>query len=188
MQQYTMSQQSEKIATAFKKSNASVVLYPEHSLNRKLKQIPATEQLYQQMINVTPSSLSKIAFNVHANADTPWYYPSGTALTVDHTSRGHHTVNRVESSGLGRWTWFHLKGRLNTFASYIAAYRPCRNVKDVASTWNQHVRYFSKKGISSPKSRDTFDDDLIILLQIMIRNGDNVILGINMNEDVRNGN
>ena len=80
-----------------------------------------------------------------------------------------------------------LEGRLNTFVTYIAAYRPCCNEKDVASTWNQHVRYFSEKGITSPNPRDLFDVDLIALLQIILRNGDNVVLGIDMNKDVRTG-
>ena len=80
-----------------------------------------------------------------------------------------------------------LEGRLNTFTSYIAAYQPCHNEKDVASTWNQHVRYFSDKGIQSLNPRDIFNHDLTALLRIMLRNGDNVILGIDMNEDVRTG-
>ena len=102
MGQYIMHNKSEQIATAFKKSNASVALYAEHSLNQKSKEIPITERFHQRMINVNPSSLSKIAFNTHANDDTPWCYPGGTALTVDRISRGHHTKNGVDSSGLGR--------------------------------------------------------------------------------------
>ena len=74
-----------------------------------------------------------------------------------------------------------LEGRLNTFVTYIAAYQPCRNEKDISSTWNQHVRYFREKGITSPNPRDLFDADLIALLQIILRNGDNVVLGIDMN-------
>ena len=52
-----------------------MALYAEHSLNQKLKQIPVTELFHQQMINVNPPFLLKIAFNDHANVDTPWYYP-----------------------------------------------------------------------------------------------------------------
>ena len=162
-----------------------MALYAEYSLNQNLKQIPTIERFHQRMTNVNPASLSKISFNVHANKDTPWNYPGGTALTVDRISRGHHISNGVDSSGLGRWMWICLEGRLNTLASYIAAYQPCRNEKDVVSTWNQHIRYFSDKGIQSPNPRDIFDDNLIALLWIMLRNGDNVILGIDMNEDVQ---
>ena len=57
----------------------------------------------------------------------------------------------------------------------------------MTSTWNQHVRYFSDKGIQSPNPRDIFDNDLIALLRIMLRNGDNVVLGIDMNEGVCTG-
>ena len=106
-----MCEKSEQIATAFKKSNASVALYAEHSLNQKSRDISVTERFHQQMLNVNPSSLSKITFNAHANADTPWYYFGETALTVDCISRGHHTANGVASSGLGRWTWIRLEDR-----------------------------------------------------------------------------
>ena len=163
-----MHEKSEQIVTAFKKSNASVALYVEHLLNQNSKEIPKTERFYQRMINVNPSSLSKIAFNTHANDDTPWCYPSGTALIVNRICRGHHTSNGVDSSGLGRWTWMHIEGRLNTFFTYIAAYRPCRNKKDTALTWNQHVRYFSEKGVTSPIPRDIFDNDLTALLIIIL--------------------
>ena len=129
----------------------------------------------------------KITFNTHANVDPPWCYPVKRALTVDCISRGHHTANEVDSSGLGKWTWIRLEGHLNTFVSYIAAYQPCRNVKDEASTCNQYVRYFSEKGTTSPNPRDNFDDDLIALLCIILRNRDNTILGIDMNKDVRTG-
>ena len=80
-----------------------------------------------------------------------------------------------------------LEGRLNTFVTYIVAYRPCCNETDVVSTWNQHVRHSSEKGITSPNPRDLSDIHLIVLLQILLRNGDNVILEININEDVKTG-
>ena len=184
MKQFIMSWKLKQIA--FKKSNASVVLYAEHCLNQNLKKIPTTERFYQQMTNVNLSSLSKIGFNVRANNNTPYNYPCSTALTIDYISRGHHVGNGVDSLGLGRWTCICLEGRLNTFASYIVAYQPCCNEKDVASTWNQNARYFSVKGIQSLNPRDIFDVDLIALLRIMLQNGDKVILGIDMNEDRQN--
>ena len=73
-------------------------------MNQKSKQIPMTRRFDQQMISVNPS-LSKISFYAHANDDTPWNYPSGTSLTVDWITKGHHVGNVVYSSGLGRWTW-----------------------------------------------------------------------------------
>ena len=188
MKQFIKHWKSEQITKLFKNSNASVALYAAHCLIQNSKQIPTIERYHQQMTNVNPSSLSKISFNVHANNDTLWNYPYGTALTVDPISRGHHVCKIVDLFGLCRWTWIDLEGRLNIFSSYIAAYRPCRNAKDVALTLNQHVRYSNDKGIQSPNPRDIFDDDLISLLQLMLQNEDNVIVGIDMNEDLQNGN
>ena len=97
-----MHEKSEQIATAFKNNNTCVALYAEHSSNQNSKEIPITEKLHQRMINVNPSSLYKIAFNTNANDDTQWCYPGGIALVVDYICRGHHTSNRVDSSGFGR--------------------------------------------------------------------------------------
>ena len=127
----------------------------------------------------------KNSFNSHANDGTPWNYPGGTALTINCISRANHVNNRIDFSGLGRWTWICLEGRLNTFVNYISVYQPCFNKIDVTSTWNQHVRYFNDKGINFPDLRDIFDNDLINVLRIMLHKGDNVILCINMNEDKR---
>ena len=70
MKQYIMNEKSQQIVTAFKKSNTSAALYAEHSLKQKSKDIPIIERFHQQMINVNPSSLLKIAFNTHVNDDT----------------------------------------------------------------------------------------------------------------------
>ena len=60
--------------------------------------------------------------------------------------------------------------------------------RGIASTWNQHVCYFTDKGHLAPNPRNIFDDDLIIFLQRTLLKGDNVVLGIYINEEVRSGN
>ena len=132
-----------------------------------------------------PSSLSKIGFYIHGNIDTPWNYPGDTILIIDHISKSHHTTNGVNYLSLRRWICICLKGRLHIFATHISTYRRCFNNIDLALTWNQNIGYFNDKGIESPNPRDIFDNNLIDLLRIMLRKGDNVILGINMNKEVR---
>ena len=41
--------------------------------------------------------------------------------------------------GMGRWSWVTLKGRNNVKTTIITGYRPCRNVKDDNSTYNQQL-------------------------------------------------
>ena len=139
------------------------------------------------MVNWNPGSLSKISYNTHANPDTPWNYPSGTALTMYSVSRAHMRTYGADSTGLVRWTWVRLEGLLNTFATYISAYKACENAAGITSTWNQHVCYFTDKGHLAPNPRIIFDDNLIIFLQRTLRKGDNIVPGIDMNEDVRSG-
>ena len=133
-----------------------MALYVEHSLNQKSKQIPVTERFHQRMINVNPSSLSKIAFNVQPNADTPWNYFGGTGPSVDRIFRDYHIVNGVDSSCLGRWTWIRLEGRLNTFASYIMAYQPCRKKKRFSNNLEPTCKVFQQQGNIISKSKGRF--------------------------------
>jgi hypothetical protein len=51
----------------------------------------------------------------------------------------------VDSTGLGRYCWVVLQGRMYTRVRIVSAYRPVENNQDVGSVWNQHVRYFRKE-------------------------------------------
>ena len=109
MDQYTLQAKSQQIAEAFKKSNASVAMYAEHCLHKTGEQ---TEQFHACMVNWNHGSLSKISYNKDAKSNTHWNYPGGTALTMDRVSRAHMRTYGADSTGLGRWTWVRLEGRL----------------------------------------------------------------------------
>ena len=53
--------------------------------------------------------------------------------------------------------------------------------------WTQHVNHFREKGIREPDPRKIFDDHLIEAVKEWMDLGDNVIIGIDMNDDVRTG-
>ena len=69
----------------------------------------------------------------------------------------------------------------------ISAYKPCKNRKGNQSVWTQQVNYFRRKGKQNPDPIKLFDEHLIAKLKTWIEQGDNIILGIDMNEDARNG-
>ena len=48
---------------------------------------------------------------------------------------------------MGRWTWTTLKGKNQVKTTLITGYRPCRNIKDDNSNYNQQVRYLAQQQI-----------------------------------------
>ena len=79
------------------------------------------------------------------------------------------------------------RGRQGVHLRVISAYKPCKNRTGNHSVWTQQVNYFRKKGIQSPNPRVLFDKHLIQEMKIWVKQSDNIILGIDMNEDVRKG-
>ena len=57
----------------------------------------------------------------------------------------------------------------------------------LSTTWNQHVRYFRDHGIVEPHPRAQFNEVLTSFISKTLRKGENIVLGIDMNEDVRTG-
>ena len=53
--------------------------------------------------------------------------------------------------------------------------------------WNQRVGYFRDHGIIEPHPRMQFDKDLISFISKVMLKGNNIVLSIDMNEDVRTG-
>ena len=101
-------------------------------------------------------------------------------------------VNRVintggDLSGLGRWAWVRLQGKAGRTIRIITAYRPC-GAGGEGTVWEQHQRYFGNqypKRVIDP--REQFLTDLHTAIESWQATGDYLILGMDANEDVRDG-
>jgi hypothetical protein len=106
------------------------------------------------------------------------------------TDEGVHRVigTGQDTSGLGRWAWVRLQGKAGRTICTITAYRPCKSVGGSGTVWEQHRRYFGHKypnQIVNP--RDRFLSDLKTKMNKWKASGDLLILGMDANEDVRDG-
>ena len=91
-----------------------------------------------------------------------------------------------DKDNLGRWTWARLQGRHNFFTRIISAYKPCKNTSDLGSSYQQQLTYF--RGIGEFRCPlKMFDLDLQGQLQEWLGEGDQIILGVDLNEDARTG-
>ena len=85
---------------------------------------------------------------------------------------------------LGRWAWTTLKGKNNILTTIITGYRPCKNLKDDNSTYNQHLRYFSINNISTCP-RKQWLTDMTLPIKAKLAQGEQVVLLADINENVK---
>ena len=68
----------------------------------------------------------------------------------------------------------------------VSAYRPCKN-NGPNSTWSQQLKYFREQGAVNTNPIDNVDDDFCSEIEEWVGLDYVIIIGIDMNEDVRTG-
>ena len=176
---------SNSIATsaAFKDSQAGIALYAECSLMESL--LESGNTFNDRMRMKSPNSYSRLTNNTYEKQIATWYNRGGAAFTLHQNIKAHQSSSGVDKTGLGRWIWTRLRGKGETHTRIISAYRPCLN-KGIGTVWSQHFRYIKKeKQIHDPNPIRQFDSDLLAEIKKWKQMGDNLIIGIDMNADVR---
>ena len=89
-------------------------------------------------------------------------------------------------TGLGRWSWTRLRGKESVSTRIITAYRPCKNTAAPGSVWNQQKAYFEDKNDDRCPCV-AFIEDLVEQVKLWKEDGDQMVIGLDANEDIRNG-
>ena len=77
-----------------------------------------------------------------------------------------------------RWSHYHI----------CITYRPCHNLDGLRTVWSQQARYFKDhEDIEQPDVHALFIRDLCKFLGDLRDNGHNVVLGMDANDNVRDG-
>ena len=169
-------------STAFAKSQVDVALYAEHGLNES--KLTPGDLFNARMRGKSLCSYSYISNNT--NEDSDWRQYGGTGITMSPLFRSHHISHGSDPTKLGRWTHARFRGSANTTIRMIAAYRPCNSDDGIDTVWNQHVRYFQEHdNIANPNPVALFDRDLLDEMKRWLEMGDSIVLGIDVNGDVR---
>ena len=90
-----------------------------------------------------------------------------------------------DETGLGRWAWTRYQGSQNITLRVITAYRPVANKKGPLSVWNQQKTFFDKTNREG-NPRDLFTIDLLSDIRTWKECGDQIVLMLDVNDDVRN--
>ena len=112
--------------------------------------------------------------------------PGGVSLWS--INKGAHRVMEQgrDPRGLGRWVWTRYRGKGGVNIRFVAAYRPVLNKTGILSVWSQQRSYFDS--INDDRCpREIFTADLCAEIVQWFETGDQIIIGLDANEDVRNG-
>ena len=71
---------------------------------------------------------------------------------------------------------------------FVLAYNPCYSPKGLKTVWRKQARYLKREDdISNPAVHTLFIQDLVRFLGDLRDEGNNVVLGMDANDDVRDG-
>jgi hypothetical protein len=127
-----------------------------------------------------------MAFNTTKYAGTDGWLWGGTGLTVMEDTLAQKKDSGVDPTGLGRWSWIRLLGKQGEHVRLISAYRPVKSNR-IFSVWNQHYIYFEREEGERVNPQTRFLQDLCHAITLWQDGGDHIILGMDANEDVREG-
>ena len=151
--------------------------------------VPEEDQWHNYIRDRIPSgSQSNLAYNRHdtrSRAECSRQY-GGTGVVV--VGEDHHRVGGrgQDTTGLGRWAWTRIRGRDGTGIVLISTYRPNRSITGASTVWSQHRTYLSNQGDDADPQK-AFMRDLCTAISQWRTSGDHVVLGMDANDDLRNG-
>ena len=165
-----------------------ILLFAEHGLYP-----PALEpqhQMHDRMCMMNKGTFTRLSYNTNDGPDTLWNQYGGTGITLNKDMRARKAKDSVggDPTKLGRWTWTKICGKDDLTSIFVLAYRPCRNRDGLRTVWNQQARYFKEEeDEEEPDVHALFIRDLCKFLGDLRDEGHNVVLGMDANDDVRDG-
>jgi hypothetical protein len=121
-------------------------------------------------------------YNVHDQAGTIRQW-GGTGILC----RGklhHYTMGTGgDPTGLGRWTWARIRGKGGMVLRYASVYCPCENKSGKIAVWSQQKIYLQNHN-DDRDPRQAFMEDLKRNIQQWIDEGDQVLIGGDLNHDI----
>ena len=109
--------------------------------------------------------------------------PGGTAILVRGDLSSAVMSSGHDDSGMGRWCWTTFRGKNGLKTTVFSAYRAVPST-GALSTYQQQVRYLRQQLISGCP-REVFITDLKQVLETHLSAGEQLVIGIDANDDVR---
>jgi hypothetical protein len=178
-----MAHKSQQMIDHLAHYKVDIALIAETGINPTY--VPAQDSWYERTRDRLPNTYS-FSKNKHEPNKHPSLWGGTLTIAAGKARARVHGKGGQDNSGLGRWSWLLLQGRHGYFTRFITVYRPCKTKDNLGSAYNQHLRYWRDKGnFECPLI--IFDQDLEQQLQEWLQAGEQLIIGIDANEDIRQG-
>lgn len=169
--------------------NSNIDCIGLQELNVNLKQCNYRDRMSERM-KCAAWEFYKIATSYNKHHVGKQKHLFGGTMIMTHGQLCHRVLTTgADERGLGRWAWIHIHGTKKASARIISVYRPCRTNSSThnSTVYKQQVKYFKDNDIDTCPL-EQFSIDLMALLQKWITAGDKIILLVDSNEDIRDGN
>jgi len=89
-----------------------------------------------------------------------------------------------DKAKLGWWTWSRFRGKSGMVLRAVSAYPPCASSGGERTTWSQHKSYFNDHN-DDCDPREAFMEDLASEIREWIQEGDQIMVGGDLNKEIR---
>ena len=145
---------------------------------------------HDRMFTRNKGTYSCLSYNTNDGEGTKWNQYGGTGITLNANLKSRMTTSGSggDPTKLGRWTWVRIGEKDGIATVFVSAYRPCKNTSGLHTVWSQQERYFKEhEDIESPDVHTLFIRDLCKFLGELRDAGNHVVLGMDANDDIRDG-
>ena len=171
------------IYNTFKYHNTDIFGLTETNLNWPL--LEQEHHWKERTTGIWENSHSITSYNRHdIRSNTP-FQPGGTLIHSNGKSCHRIISCDHDPTGLGRWCSTRYRGRHDITLRVICAYRPCSpHTAGPSTIHSQHQRYYDEHD-DDRTPRKAMMEDLLTQIRQWRTNGDQIIIMIDCNEDIR---
>ena len=112
-------------------------------LGLNFKNVPKHEKWSERILGQLDNSYQYITYNTNELSSEPKLW-GGTGIIIKDTTAQRYLDAGCDETGLGRWCWYKLRGKLGTVIRILSLYVPINN-QGILTVASQHRKYFNKK-------------------------------------------
>lgn len=174
---------NKQLFNSIENSQTDIIRLTETNLRwHKLAQ---KDQWTERTQGMWEASHYSIGYNQKDPGDSCFHPGGAMTLSIGRTSHRIHSKGK-DPTGLGRWCWTKYRGTQQISLRIITAYRPCQPTTGGPSTiYSQHQRYLDSMD-NDRCPREAMLSDLLHFISDCRQEGDQIILLMDCNTDVRN--
>jgi hypothetical protein len=175
----------DQLRDMMKMMEVDIMCYPE--VNVCWHKLTQRNRLEERMMGWFEMLHRSVAYNYQERSATRYQY-GGTAIFSINNAASRVMGSGRDSTGLGRWAWTRFRGQNGIITRVVCAYRPCApaDTDKTLSVYAQQQWYFDEQ-LDDICPREAFIRDLSEDLDNWIGQGEQVIVALDANEDLRRG-